>query len=458
VVRPAIRAGLPWELIKEVDSLDDRLCDGGVAAAGCDIGLDILKRLLEERPFLRRLTARIYLWYDFSCLPQQPRSAEQEQEFGLGLKLLNTFQTFGRTVILLDDLNDHLSRAWCVLEAIVANNLIAIPNLDILVGPKRAARENQGDVTVKDRDRLHYVYDLILRDRPHLVWRGVLDTEIFRIQTPTACFERLEIECSVPEDSRFIYSQLRDRRLPSTIAVDNSEIVTGMFPLPQTQFGSKLLFPQEGVGISHELWSSDPRQSLDWTGALSIGTAWNTDDGDDPWAVPPLITFDSSFWSKFVPKKLTNQCHVAVVGACEGEAILLANWVCKRRIELASMLSVNVISLSWLATDIAPVGHFASGCLRACPISAPVWIVVAVRMRFSNCHTTKLLLNAIYQSGCKAFLFAIDESKENVLRLPKWSRKSGIEGWGGKEVDIKATSFPTHHGGLYRGAIPRDLL
>jgi hypothetical protein len=46
-----------------------------------DAGLKELNRLLAERPTLRTLTDRIYVWYDYSCLPQPPRDGPDADLF-----------------------------------------------------------------------------------------------------------------------------------------------------------------------------------------------------------------------------------------------------------------------------------------------------------------------------------------------------------------------------------------
>ena len=455
VVRHAVQTALPWPLIREVCSLNDLLEDGGVAEARQDKGLRRLDRLLDERPMLRRLAGRIYLWCDYSCMPQPPRTAEQEATFREALQFLSEYQRLGWTLILLDDLDDYFSRAWCALEAVVACNTEGLRNYTILVGPERAELEAQGDVTAEDRHNMEYTFDNVLADRPHLIWRAILDTDVFRIQSAHECMGRLDLDATDPDDIDYLYKRFRRFPLPVQIHVDNSEIVTGVFPLPVIDRGRAVLLPLCGEPLSDDLVRG--RLSLDWTDSLILDRLWMPDDREDPRSVPPYLTFPLAAPTWLI-RLVLRPCHVAVVGACEGEAILLANWVRKRREGLESLLRVRVESLSWLSSDFAPVGHLVAGTLRGQPVEVPVWVLVAIGLRFTHCHTTKLIMHALLNSGREVVLVSLDEKSGNVIKCRRRRESTGDVPDSLRKIVRAATSFPTHHGGLYRGAIRRDLL
>ena len=57
--------------------------------------------------------------------------------------------------------------------------------------------------------------------------------------------------------------------------------------------------------------------------------------------------------------------------------MLISNWALARTVELERAVGASVKSLTWLATDVAPVGHFAEGTLRTTMIDAPLWVLVS---------------------------------------------------------------------------------
>jgi hypothetical protein len=61
---------------------------------------------------------------------------------------------------------------------------------------------------------------------------------------------------------------------------------------------------------------------------------------------------------------------LAIVASCEGEAIILSNWVQKHRNDLESLIGASIVTLTWLASDIAPIGYFICGKLNAIAIEA----------------------------------------------------------------------------------------
>jgi hypothetical protein len=72
------------------------------------------------------------------------------------------------------------------------------------------------------------------------------------------------------------------------------------------------------------------------------------------------------------------------------------------------------MSLSWLAADIAPVGHFICGTLQPVPVRADVWILVATRMRLTHCDATAALWAAAAAAGVPVWSLALDEPADNL--------------------------------------------
>jgi len=76
------------------------------------------------------------------------------------------------------------------------------------------------------------VFERLLTSRPHSIWRAVLDTEVFAVQTPDECMTRLALDTTRPEDRMIVYSQLRKLGPPRSVHNDGGEVLTGVLPLP----------------------------------------------------------------------------------------------------------------------------------------------------------------------------------------------------------------------------------
>lgn len=426
VLRPALHETTLRAAVAEVSPLEADTTDFGVSHAESDEGLARLRGLLADRPVLSGLIDRIYVWYDFSCVPQPPRDGADEQLFRETLANLNAYQVLGRTAVLLDEAEDYLSRAWCTLEALAAYSISGEPEL--LVGSERhTAREGRAEQFLVS----------LLSDRPHIVWRAVLDTEVFRLQSPEECLARLELAATDPADLSFIYTRLRDTPAPTSVHTDGSEIVTGVFPLPVTSDGAAVV-PRSGDRSVSRRNAPPERRSLDWTGALTLSTAWS--DGHDA-SISPLSIVGSG-----------TGCHVAVLAACEGEAVLLATWALEHHVELEELLQTRVGSLSWLATDVAAVGHLPCGTLRAAPIDAPLWALVSMDARFGHTKVVSAIREALARAGTPHVEVSVDVAEGGVV-----SSTSGDED---AECDLVPadTPFPTHPGGLLRDALLAELV
>lgn len=441
VLRFALDADKLREAAAETLPLEPVLDDYGVANAAKDAGLGDLNRLLADRPILRSLIDHVYLWYDYSCLPQPPREADDADLFVKGLEELPAAQSLGRTAIMLDDADDYLSRGWCTLEALVADTSGGAT--DLLVGSARPS-VTEGEV--------EYYFETLLEDRPHVVWRAILDTEVFGVQSPATCMERLGLDVTDPDDLPFIYQRLRGLPAPAKIHVDDSEIVTGILPLPAFENGAFAV----RVRHSGRSFSPDeqpvPTTTLNWRDALFLASAWRQ-GVDSVAATPPFCSLP------VVGIADGPSCHVAVIGACEGEAILLANWVRRNRAELESLLSVSVTSISWVASDIAPIGQMAVGSLRALPVTTAAWVVVATSARLQHCRITSFLTETLKWAGVGYATIAIDQLENNVAipEPPELPEEVDINELI-VAVDLAKNPPRTHPGGLFQWQIEEALL
>ena len=417
VLRSALDEAMLDGALAEIVPLERKLSDLGVGQAGSDTDLAELRALLRERPVLDGLVSRIHVWYDYSCLPQGLRDTADEALLAAGLHELVAFQLLGRTVVLLDETEDYLSRGWCTLEAIVADSELG--GHDLLVGSeRRTAREG----------RTEFYFETLLEDRPHLVWRAMLDTEVFGTQSPEECLRRLSLRLTEQRDVTIVYDHLRTIRAPVKVHMDASELWTGVLPLPVAGNGFAIM-PRSGVRSTTGDGRS-PAGTLDWTAALRLGSA-HADDA----LVPEYMRLGS------------DGAHVAVVASCEGEAVLLARWVLRHRDELRH----PVASLSWLAVDIAPVGELPCGSLRAQPVAAPLWIIVATSQRLVRGHAGPALASALAAAGIPSIEIEIDRGAGNVTRVdPPPKRDRSAEPGHVEAVRIPEQGFPVHAGGLLR--------
>jgi hypothetical protein len=438
VLRFALDADTLRKAAEETLSLEMDLADHGIAKAAKDVGLKELNGFLADRPILRTLTERIYIWYDYSCIPQVPREGGDVDLFIKGLGELSAAQAVGRTAIMLDDVNNYLSRGWCTLEALVADNLRGAA--DVIVGSARPSTD-EGEVEV--------YFKRLLEDRPHVLWRAILDTEIFGIQSPTVCMQRLGLAFTDPNDLSFIYKRFSTFPAPVKVHFDDSEIVTGALPLPAFENGSIIVRARSSNYVLSE--KPIPTATLDWTQALLMSEAW--DPNRDSAAIPSFLKVSE----KVVRGR--SSCHVAIVGACEGEAILFANWAERNKKDLESLLSVTVTSISWTASDIAPVGHMALGVLETVPVMADTWVTVAMSERLQQCRAAIIITESLRWSGITYATVALDIAENNV-KLPE--QEQPPEGITRRDLligfNIEKNRPRVHLGGLFQWQIPEELL
>jgi len=108
------------------------------------------------------------------------------------------------------------------------------------------------------------------------------------------------------------------------------------------------------------------------------------------------------------------KAHVAIVASCEGEAVLIADWVDSHRAELETTCGVMVSSRSWLADDVAPVGTLVYGWLARAPVTAPNWIIVTQSARRGHCSVTAALAETARNAG-RAVAWALLDEEAHVV-------------------------------------------
>ena len=396
LLRPTVDDGVLGELVAETRSIEELVDDDLVSFAEADDGLAKMRGLLKRRPLLAELTSRIHLWIDYCCLPQPPRTEPEHAEFRDGLRLLSTAQLLGLTVILLDDVEDYTRRAWCLLEAITAYRLAG--DYDVLSGLPENTDPLGGPYT--------HLSDLLL-DLPQLVWRAMLDTELFRAIDWREAMTRLDISVTDPDDLPFIYDLLRAIPAPNRLHTLVGDLITGVFPLPQTSVGSALAPSKLGATVAEP-----PRERiapLQWADVLNLSTRGAVGKTS---AAPVAARQPFVKWWKAAHGR--PKAHVAIVASCEGEAVLIADWVDSHRAELETTCGVMVSSRSWLADDVAPVGTLVYGWLARAPVTAPNWIIVTQSARRGHCSVTAALAETARNAG-RAVAWALLDEEAHVV-------------------------------------------
>jgi len=435
VVRFALDDALLEAASSELLSIEELIADYGSRVSREPDAMEILRNTLASAPVIAGLVNRVLLWYDYSCMPQHPRTDAEDDIFAQALHTLNAMQILGQTIILFDDVENYFSRAWCTLEAIVADGQQSIHTM---VGSQRdTARSGLTESYFRDA----------LEDRPHIVWRALLDTEVFKIQTPIKCMRRLGLDATDPIDLPMLYERFRTKMAPMKIHIDDTEILTGVVPLPTTENGQSIYWAKRADRVvKPNQRNLHRRQTLDWTAALSLTSA--SESGR---------VIDTTFPPFFPCNRLdATHCHVAIVGSCEAESILLSNWVRDHQEELEQVTKVPVGSISWLAIDIAPVGHFAHASLQAHAVHADVWVVLGMQMRLSNGRITPFLIDLLLKARRTVFGLEIDNPTSNVISYE--AAIQDAEDDNQRVLALSEIDFPEHPGGMYRALIMEYLL
>ncbi|MFC8125721.1 hypothetical protein [Streptomyces sp. NPDC057302] len=423
VLREVLDAASLTPVAREVDRAGLDAIELGAARACDDVGLRRLHELLDTLPSLRPLLQRIHLWYDYSCVPQAPRTREEQVLFRQTIESLFLLQFAGRTLVLLDDVADYLGRAWCSLEAVnsLACTLGGRPDVLLAHGPARPS----GPAT--DAESLRS----LVNDRQLVIWRGLLDTELFRLQTREECVRRLGLAMADPGDLPYLYDRMLATAVPNG-RMSRQALVTGVVPLPDMGEG-KVLIPAPDYEGSQPLDGGRPVRvigSFDGWGGLNL--RGHVEEGHAE-AGPA----DSSpYWS--VPEQAAigtaPTCHIAIVAECEGEAVLISSWIRRHRAELEKLLRVTVVSGSWTAVDPVPVGHLPHGRLRARPVKADVWVVMGKSGLVAN-DVGQALCRVVFEARLPVVTVSLDLAAENVEQVvgdvaPGAPHSALLSGWG----------------------------
>jgi hypothetical protein len=88
------------------------------------------------------------IWYDYSCLPQEPRTPAQDQKFQHAIQSLPELIKTAWFVILGTNIDDYGTRAWCQFEAVVALHCSSRPSTSYFGTPQtpkdqRLARQTE---------------------------------------------------------------------------------------------------------------------------------------------------------------------------------------------------------------------------------------------------------------------------------------------------------------------------
>ncbi len=379
VLRHHLDAGSLPRALEEATRIEEQIRGNPLDVARSDPGMQRLREAIAGSPIVRELCAHLCIWYDFASLPQPPRTPGEEAVFQQGLRSLAATQLIGRTVILLDQPEAYLGRAWCTLEALSVNALGT--GLDIVHAIHRPA-ELAADASSEFED--------VAADRLHLVRRAVLDTILFQRQTPERCFERLGIAVTDPADIPLVFGHLARSSYTGSAHIDSSAVVTGTLPLPQAADGRVALLPDSPDRNTATV--ETPLARLDWHFAISRIAETEVR------ARPSHETYDAH-----------GDAHVVVIAGCEGDAGILADWVRTRRPELEAATETKVAAISWLAEDIVPVGHMPFGRLEPVVSRATTWVVVCSRVQLDHGYLAKRILAAAAAAGKRQIAIAFDQ-------------------------------------------------
>jgi hypothetical protein len=139
---------------------------------------------------------------------------------------------------------------------------------------------------------------------------------------------------------------------------------------------------------------------------------------------------------------------------------MIGRWVRARGAELGRWLdNVTVVSMSWLANDIAPVGQMVHGALQARPVDARVWAVVAFAARFDACPVTVALTETLLECAIPYFEVRVDEASDNAtfVAAAQRTRATAEERSRFEAVPIGRQRFESHAGGLFQANVPGHL-
>jgi hypothetical protein len=227
--------------------------------------------------------------------------------------------------------------------------------------------------------------------------------------------KRLALETTRPQDLPFVYGKLRELHAPRAVHSDDGELVTGWFPLPVTADGNSVALTRVS-GRDAEAARPVETRTLDWTSCLDLEVAWVKQVADKSALLPALMPLtELALKGRFV----RSACHVAIIASCEGEAVVLSHWMFSHLAEFEAIVGRPIETISWLASDIAPVGHFKDGNLTFDAIDAETWVLATLSVRLRYCETTSMLRRSLQFADKAWFEFALDLPDSNVTRFAR---------------------------------------
>jgi hypothetical protein len=383
VVRLALVTADSETLLEEAKDASAHIRDaGGLEQMDSAALLDVCA----GRTFLSTLIDRICVWYDYSCVPQDPRQELEAIERAAILLSLREYIDASYCLFVVDEPHDFFSRAWCAFESIAGRSReSSVIGSAVLGGPLAKRSE-------------HYPGHLL-----QLIRRAIFDTELLGVQDAKVCMQRLGLRATVPADLDFIYERLREMvfdQLP--FIFDDTEVVTGAFPIACESTGDGGVFPSH-LWPAHVVLRGLEVGSLQFAGATLLR---QIEEGSAA-TMPYKQYLNTSSHS-------TPAC-IVVIGGCEAEAILWSDTIDRAVPQLERRLRVQFVSRCWLATDIAPVGCMPCGILETHQMSAEVWLIVTSQARAERCPLVRTVLQGPALLGKQVLVIEIDHSRGNLL-------------------------------------------
>ncbi|EGD74091.1 hypothetical protein PTSG_05783 [Salpingoeca rosetta] len=148
----------------------------------------------------------INVWFDWTCAPQHPRSAEEEGLFQQVMGNLHTILEHSYTVCLWD--GSEFSRGWCIVEVLIARTLRLLMFYDVSeaydtrahqrerAAPLNMMQEVKEMSAARDKTPANY-FDFASQAPEYLAEIEELDTA----DTILAAFEKHGIQCSYSTDA-----------------------------------------------------------------------------------------------------------------------------------------------------------------------------------------------------------------------------------------------------------------
>ena len=169
-----------------------------------------------------------------------------------------------------------------MLEAITADSLTALTGMQ----PFQLAASRRS--TNRSGEAEHY-NEMLLRDAPHLVWRALLDTEVFACQTPARCMERLGLTVTDPADLPFVYEALRRMQAPDA-PTDDFKVVPGIFHYRSHPAIESIYWRIATARKVIDTPTPVANLDIDWTRALRLHDLREAVGEPRPLGIPPLTS------------------------------------------------------------------------------------------------------------------------------------------------------------------------